>query len=113
MPKESSQTTCPPVRSWPCSPMQVAPSQPEVTLKQIVSGLFPESRKEVVMYSPKIDEKLIPVLYRAAKAQGVPMTTLVNRLLTVALAQENLPYVPQPAFRVCEAPTEEVIPNAG
>jgi hypothetical protein len=43
------------------------------------------------MYSPKIDEKLIPVLYHTAKAQGVPMTTLVNQLLIRALAQENLP----------------------
>ncbi|MCG3148186.1 MAG: hypothetical protein PCFJNLEI_01629 [Verrucomicrobiae bacterium] len=43
------------------------------------------------MYSPKIDEKLIPVLYRAAKARGIPMTTLVNRLLTEALVRETVP----------------------
>jgi hypothetical protein len=43
------------------------------------------------MYSPKIDEKLIPLIYHTAKAQGVPMTTLVNRLLIKALAQEKLP----------------------
>jgi hypothetical protein len=43
------------------------------------------------MYSPKIAEKLIPVLYRMAKDRGVPMTALVNRLLTEVLAQENLP----------------------
>jgi len=33
------------------------------------------------MYSPKISEVLIPVFYREAKRQGVPMTTLVNRIL--------------------------------
>jgi hypothetical protein len=43
------------------------------------------------MYSPKIDEKLIPVLYRTAKAEGIPMTELVNRLLTDALVRENPP----------------------
>ena len=60
------------------------------------------------MYSPKIDPKLIPVLYLIAKDQGVPMTSLVNRLLTEALAKENLSHAAQHAFRVCEAPTEEV-----
>lgn len=59
------------------------------------------------MYSPKIDEKLIPVLYRMAKGQGIPMTKLVDRLLTAALAQENPPHVEQHGFRVCEAPAEE------
>lgn len=37
------------------------------------------------MYSPKIDEVLIPELYQQAKAQGVPMTKLVNRLLRIAI----------------------------
>ncbi len=37
------------------------------------------------MYSPKIDEVLIPELYQQAKAQGVPMTKLVNRLLRTAI----------------------------
>jgi hypothetical protein len=60
------------------------------------------------MYSPKIDEKLIPVLYHTARQQGVPMTTLVNRLLTEALAKENLSHAAQTAFRVCEAPAEDV-----
>lgn len=33
------------------------------------------------MYSPKINEALIPDLYRIAKDQGVPMTVLVNRMI--------------------------------
>ena len=64
------------------------------------------------MYSPKIAEDLIPVLYHTAKQQGVPMTTLVNRLLTEALARESLPHAAQTAFRVCEAPAEDVAPCA-
>ena len=65
------------------------------------------------MYSPKIAEDLIPVLYHAAKAQGVPMTALVNRLLTEALANENQPQtahdasvsyaVPAPVVRLPQA----------
>lgn len=61
------------------------------------------------MYSPKIAERLIPVLYHTAKHQGVPMTALVNRLLTEALAKENLPHAAQTAFCVCEAPAEDVV----
>jgi hypothetical protein len=38
------------------------------------------------MYSPKIDETLIPRLYRIARARGVPMTVLVNRILRRSLA---------------------------
>jgi hypothetical protein len=37
------------------------------------------------MYSPKIDEALIPRIYRAAKAANIPMTTWVNRVVEVAL----------------------------
>jgi|WetSurMetagenome_2_1015567.scaffolds.fasta_scaffold00300_17 hypothetical protein len=37
------------------------------------------------MYSPKIDERLIPTLYRIAKAKGIKMTTLVNSILQDAL----------------------------
>jgi len=38
------------------------------------------------MYSPKIDEDLIPRLYRIARARGVPMTALVNKILKRSLA---------------------------
>lgn len=37
------------------------------------------------MYSPKIDEELIPVLYRLAKEKKIPMTRLVNGMLRRAL----------------------------
>ena len=43
------------------------------------------------MYSPKIDEELIPVLYHIAKDRGVPMTRLVTMLVGKALAHEDLP----------------------
>lgn len=33
------------------------------------------------MYSPKIEESLIPRLYRLAKKWGIPMTVLVNETL--------------------------------
>ena len=42
------------------------------------------------MYSPKISEELIPLLYRLAKAKAVPMTTLVDRLIRRALTSEEL-----------------------
>ena len=37
------------------------------------------------MYSPKLDEKLVPVLYRIAQAKGIPMTQLVNSLIADAI----------------------------
>ena len=43
------------------------------------------------MYSPKIDEALIPVLYHTARAKGIPMTKLVTLLIGKALVSENLP----------------------
>lgn len=43
------------------------------------------------MYSPKISEELVPVLYQAARAHGENMTTLVDRLLYQALAINPLP----------------------
>jgi len=62
------------------------------------------------VYSPKIAEKLIPVLYHAAKAQGVPMTILVNRLLTEALGKENLPQTARDAFASYAVPATEPCP---
>jgi post-segregation antitoxin (ccd killing protein) len=38
------------------------------------------------MYSPRIDEALIPPLYRLAKSRGIPMTRLVSGILQEALA---------------------------
>ena len=37
------------------------------------------------MYSPKIQEGLIPRLYRKAKDENVSMTVLVNEILSEAL----------------------------
>lgn len=37
------------------------------------------------MYSPKIDEELIPKLYLMAKQRKIPMTRFVNELLQTAL----------------------------
>lgn len=42
------------------------------------------------MYSPKISEDLIPVLYRLAKANRQPMTRLVDGLIRKALVTEDL-----------------------
>jgi hypothetical protein len=39
------------------------------------------------MYSPKIDEELIPRLYRLRKLKKVPMTRLVNGILKNALLE--------------------------
>ena len=39
------------------------------------------------MYSPKIDEAFIPILYRLAKERKVPMTRLVNEILRDAVAE--------------------------
>jgi len=39
------------------------------------------------MYSPKIDEELIPRLYRLRKLKKIPMTRLVNGILEKALSE--------------------------
>ncbi len=43
------------------------------------------------MYSPKISEEWIPVLYRLAKDRKIPMTRLVDGIIRQALASDNLP----------------------
>jgi site-specific recombinase XerD len=40
------------------------------------------------MYSPKIPERFIPVLYRHAKQRGIPMTIMVAEALDQYLAAE-------------------------
>jgi predicted DNA-binding protein len=42
------------------------------------------------MYSPKIPERLIPALYRLARARGKPMTTIVAEALEAYLASEGI-----------------------
>ena len=39
------------------------------------------------MYSPKIDEELIPRLYRLRKLKKIPMTRLVNEILRSTLPE--------------------------
>lgn len=39
------------------------------------------------MYSPKIDEDLIPRIYRLGKLKKVPMTRLVNEILQRELSE--------------------------
>lgn len=41
------------------------------------------------MYSPKIDEALIPTLYRMAKEKQIPMTRLVNGIIRSALEEKG------------------------
>ena len=43
------------------------------------------------MYSPKISEELVPVLYRRAKDLKMPMTRLVDGIIRQALASNTLP----------------------
>jgi len=57
------------------------------------------------MYSPKISEELVPVLYRLGKARRVPMTRLVDLLIRRALAAEEVPQeVSAPSTAGKEAP---------
>jgi hypothetical protein len=39
------------------------------------------------MYSPKIDEELIPRIYRLGKLKKMPMTLLVNEILQRGLSE--------------------------
>ena len=39
------------------------------------------------MYSPKIDEELIPRIYRLGKLKKMPMTRLVNEILQRQLSE--------------------------
>ena len=43
------------------------------------------------MYSPKIPDPLIPVLYRLAQDRKQPMTQVVSELIIEALSRTKLP----------------------
>jgi hypothetical protein len=43
------------------------------------------------MYSPKVNESLIPQIYRAAKTEKIAMTKWVNRVLEEALTKVCTP----------------------
>ena len=47
------------------------------------------------MYSPEIREDLVPLVYRAAKSEQVPMTTWVNRAVERELALRAQPQTEQ------------------
>lgn len=42
------------------------------------------------MHSPKVKEDLIPKLYRKAKAEGMPMTKLVDKIIRKSLDGKKL-----------------------
>ena len=42
------------------------------------------------MYSPKIKEDLIPKIYQKAKAQGITMTNLVDKIIRKALNDDKI-----------------------
>ena len=41
------------------------------------------------MYSPKIKENLIPILYKLAKQEQKPMTKLVDEMLRAEIVKRN------------------------
>jgi hypothetical protein len=41
------------------------------------------------VYSPKISENLIPVLYKIGKEEGKPMTKIVDKILREGLEKYN------------------------
>jgi len=45
--------------------------------------------REREMYSPKIKEDLVPKLYKRAKAEGISMTELVDKILRDALNRKK------------------------
>ena len=47
------------------------------------------------MYSPRIDERLIPVLYHLARARRTPMTALVAEAVQDYLARQDLSQLPR------------------
>lgn len=61
------------------------------------------------MYSPKIDESLIPALYHTARARRVPMTRLVAQLIRKALKAETLPEAALAALKAGQKEYEVVL----
>ncbi len=41
------------------------------------------------MYSPKVKEDLIQILYKLAKQEGKPMTALIDEILRAEIAKRN------------------------
>ena len=59
------------------------------------------------MYSPKITEELIPILYQLARARGVPMTKLVDRIIREALVDEDRAQAAAEAMTASPAPAKQ------
>ena len=61
------------------------------------------------MYSLQIDEHLVPALYCAAKARGMPMTRFVAKVIRQALKDEPLPQAAKEALRIAGQTEYEVV----
>lgn len=64
------------------------------------------------MYSPKIDEVLIPRVYRAAKAANIPMTVWVSQAVESALPKEGETAQPQSLIVLDGGEARESTPEA-
>lgn len=53
------------------------------------------------MYSPKISEELIPILYRIAKALKKPMTGVVNELIRESLPEYEAEHLHGTKLMLC------------
>jgi len=42
------------------------------------------------LYSPKLSEELVRKMYRVAQAKGVPMTKLLNDIVTAAIREVHV-----------------------
>ena len=60
------------------------------------------------MYSPKIDETLIPGIYRLALARKIPMTKLVNRILKTYLEETEKDLKENPLSQIIRTQNQPV-----
>lgn len=60
-----------------------------ITSSHIRLPKLPSENKGVHMYSPKIREEYIPVLYKIAKERRKPMTVIVNEMIAESLAKQQ------------------------
>jgi hypothetical protein len=62
------------------------------------------------MYSPKIRDDLIPLLYRLARQEGKPMTSLVDEILRAEVERRlqlvDQQSIPNPAESLKKTPDE-------
>ena len=48
--------------------------------------------RKKIMYSPKIKEEYIPILFKISASRGIPMTKLVNQIIKDYLNEEESGY---------------------